>query len=168
MTALTYFAYGSNMSQPRLTARAPSAQRIGAATLRDHVLACHKISTNDGSGKCDIVACRGSVVLGVLFRIDRSDKRALDHIEGVGTGYREAAVRVLDTRGRPVDAFTYFATLTDPAMKPFTWYRRHVVEGARQARLPTEYIARIEAWPAVEDPDIQRARLELAVYREKP
>jgi gamma-glutamylcyclotransferase len=39
---------------------------------------------------------------------------------------------------------------------PYTWYKRFVIEGARQHDLPAEYIARIEAMPATEDPDRTR------------
>ena len=46
---MRYFAYGSNMSIARLSERAPSAEVIGVARLRSHVLRFHKVGT-DGSG----------------------------------------------------------------------------------------------------------------------
>jgi hypothetical protein len=41
-------------------------------------------------------------------------------------------------------------------LRPYSWYKRFVVEGARQHGLPADYIAGIEALPAAEDPDQNR------------
>lgn len=35
---MRYFAYGSNMSSPRLKARVPNAERVGVFTLPEHSL----------------------------------------------------------------------------------------------------------------------------------
>jgi gamma-glutamylcyclotransferase len=39
----------------------------------------------------------------------------------------------------------------DPTLRPYSWYKRFVVEGARQHALPRDYVARIEAVPAEKD-----------------
>jgi hypothetical protein len=54
--------------------------------------------------------------------------------------------------------FTYTAEAShiDPALRPYSWYKRFVVEGARQQTLPPDYIANIEAMAATEDPDRNR------------
>jgi hypothetical protein len=44
----------------------------------------------------------------------------------------------------------------DRTLRPYSWYRRFVVDGARQHALPVGYIARMEAVPAEEDPDRNR------------
>jgi gamma-glutamylcyclotransferase len=44
----------------------------------------------------------------------------------------------------------------DNTLSPYSWYKRFVVEGARQHNLPADYIARIEAIRAIEDPDARR------------
>ena len=43
-----------------------------------------------------------------------------------------------------------------PNLQPYSWYKRFVVEGALQYGLPADYITRIEAMPAIEDPDRNR------------
>ena len=42
-------------------------------------------------------------------------------------------------------------TLTaDPV--PYAWYKRLVIEGAREHGLPADYVAMLEAWPERPDP----------------
>jgi len=163
MKTTKYFAYGSNMSSKRLKARVPSAKAIGVAILKSHKLAFHKVSV-DGSGKCDIAASETDEVIGVLFEIPESEKRNLDRLEGLNHGYDEKTVEVHLGADKTETAVTYFATKVNPELKPFTWYRRHVLEGAREAQLPSSYIDAIEAVDAKEDADQEREAKELAIY----
>lgn len=148
------FAYGSNMLAARLRERCPSAHAIGIAELPGHELRWHKRS-NQKSGKCDIVACGAGSVFGVLYEIANGEKRALDRAEGLGFGYEEIEIEVL-CGGERVMAKAYRATNTDPALRPFTWYRALVIAGAKEHGLPAPYIAGLESVPADQDPD--RAR----------
>ena len=56
-------------------------------------------------------------------------------------------------------AWTYCATDIDASLAPFTWYKALVVAGALERKLPSEYIDRLRAVPAIEDPDTRRADL---------
>jgi len=161
---LCYFAYGSNMSRRRLCARTPSARVMGVATLHGHRLAFHKPGSRDGSAKCDIVEDFSATVFGVLYTVEVVDKVALDRIEGLGRGYAEKRVELVLRSGERVWGSTYVATLVDTTLRPFGWYKRHVLEGAREAGLPAAYIAAIEAVAAAEDPDAAREAGELAIY----
>lgn len=49
-----------------------------------------------------------------------------------------------------------YATDKSPRLKPYSWYLRFVVEGAKQHGLPEEYVATLEAVRAIEDPDKER------------
>jgi len=165
MTQTVYFAYGSNMSRRRLRARVASAEFLGLGLLNHYALAFHKVSETDGSGKCDIVTTRDSTVYGALFRIAEADLATLDWYEGTGIGYERHRVSVQTSAGQGVAAWTYIATKTDPGLRPYHWYKRHLLEGALEARLPEDYVRRIEAVEAIEDPDVKRASQELAIYR---
>lgn len=162
---MRYFAYGSNMSTRRLAARIDSACRISLASLPEHQLRWHK-QGRDGSGKCDVhyTGEEGHVVIGVLFEIDQRDKPLLDRFEGLGNGYRELAVQLLGPGGESWPAFTYQATLTDPDIRPYLWYKRHVLEGALEHGLPADYVEQLRAVAALEDPDVERHRRELYIY----
>lgn len=161
-----YFAYGSNMSLRRLQQRVPSAQKYCRAQLYKHQLRFHKWSRVDGSAKCD--ACytdeSSDCVEGILFRIDADDKRRLDNVEGVGHGYESKHVRVVDENEHTLHAYTYIATEIDASLKPYDWYKQHVLNGAKEHHLPVEYIEQIDAIQAQADSDTKRAEREMAIH----
>jgi predicted nucleotidyltransferase len=153
---MKYFAYGSNMLTARLRSRAPSCSVVTVASLPGHSLRWHKKS-KDCSGKCDAYATDnlGDVVWGVVFEIDRRDKPCLDQAEGCGNGYWEQDIKVLDSRGHELDAFTYMAeeNAVEPTRRPYSWYRDIVLAGAREHQLPRDYIEAIARVSATEDQD---------------
>jgi len=148
------FAYGSNMSAARLRERCPSARAIGIAELPGHELRWHKRS-RDGSGKCDIVASDAISVFGVLYEIAAHEKPALNSAEGLGAGYEEIDIDV-NCGGERVTAKAYRATDTDPALRPYSWYRALVISGAKEHGLPASYIAGLES--VLADNDTNRTR----------
>ena len=163
---LNYFAYGSNMSLARLRARVSSARPVGTYQLMQHELRFHK-SGADGSGKCDAFHTgeNGHRVLGVLYQIDPAHKAALDRIEGLGHGYAEKEVALYGPEGQLARACTYYALRIDASLPAYSWYREHVLTGAREARLPATYINGILGQHTVADPDHHRERRELGIYR---
>lgn len=160
------FAYGSNMPTARIKARCPSVRALGVAELLGHELRWHKRS-KDKSGKCDIVPTDqpGVSVFGVLFEVARSEKSALDSAEGLGSGYEEVEIEVLDGTGRRT-VKAYKATDTDPALRPYTWYRALAVAGAKEHGLPASYLAQMETSPAIQDPDKKRHDKNMALICE--
>jgi hypothetical protein len=123
------------------------------AELRGYDLQWHKRST-DGSGKCDVAQSNDESikVYGVLYEIPVEEKPALDRAEGLGSGYEEKAVEVA-FRGAPRSASVYYAIDIDTSLKPYTWYKKLVVAGAKEHALPVSYIDRLMATDAVVDPD---------------
>lgn len=165
MEEIFYFAYGSNMSSSRLRHRVPSARAIGRGALAGYRLAWHKRGS-DGSGKCDIIAGRsGDVVYGVVYRLSPEHKPRLDLAEGLGYSYAQRHVEpwLMDEEAS-ISAITYYALKTDPTYIPFSWYRDHVLIGAREHDLPAHYIAMLENVPVFEDPDSGRERVERRVH----
>lgn len=157
------FAYGSNMSSMRLRARVPSARVIGSGVLPGHQLVWHKVSV-DGSGKCDVIASDtpDAAVHGVIYAIDQSEKATLDRAEGLGKGYEERQVVVL-VGGVSYVATMYCATRKDPSLKPYSWYKAHVLAGAREHKLPSAYIAVLETVEAQQDPDASRHEVQMVL-----
>lgn len=162
-----YFAYGSNMSIRRLRVRVPSAMRHGVAILQKHLLKFHKVSQKDGSAKCDAkeTGRPEDRVIGVIFDLPESQKPELDRQEGLGCGYGQKDVSVQLSDSTVIESFTYFATRIDPDLKPWHWYKEHVLKGAVENGLPVEYIQEIEAVESIADPDVERHKRELTVYR---
>ncbi|MTI62437.1 gamma-glutamylcyclotransferase family protein [Methylophaga sp.] len=160
-----YFAYGSNMSSRRLQARVPSAEVYARAVLQGHQLRFHKHSLVDDSAKCDAYQTGNpdDLTRGVLFLFDAEEQAELDMCEG--EGYKVVQVEVETEDGQRLEALTYLAVLLEPGLSPYPWYKRHVLEGAREHMLPAEYIAWIESVVTQEDRNRERCERELAIYR---
>ena len=164
---MNYFSYGSNMSIRRLRVRVPSASQLGVGVLRRHVLKFHKVSTNDGSAKCDALATGNPdhLIHGVVYHIPEDKKCLLDLAEGLGIGYEQKDILIEMQDGAVVPAFCYCATAIDPELKPFGWYKEHVLKGARENNLPETYVLGIESIESVRDRDAIRHERELSIYR---
>ena len=170
MTSLSYrnyFAYGSNMSVERLQKRVPSARVLGVYSLTRHVLKFHKIG-QDGSAKGDafFTGKVSDVVLGVLYSTDCSEKKWLDEAEGLGNGYEEKEVSLVNEEGHVSVGFLYYATNINSDLRPFSWYVHHIIQGAEKAKLPKSYVQQICVVQTIEDEDRQRDRLERSLYTE--
>jgi hypothetical protein len=154
-----YFAYGSNMLSARLRApeRCPSARAVGLAQLPGYELRWHKHSKKDQSGKCDIIASDVSdaVIFGVLYEIANDERAALDREEGLNKGYNAIEPTVI-FGDSPLMVRSYQASIIDPELRPYTWYRALVIAGAKEHGLPASYIAGLESVAADEDHDRDR------------
>lgn len=166
MTEHHYFAYGSNLSSLRLLARIRRAEALATARLPAHRLEFH-MPSRDGSAKCDayFTGAPEDYVWGVIYRIDPDEREILDGYEGRGDCYDVKRVELATDQGQLVEAFTYYALRTDAQVPPYCWYREHVLSGAREHRLPLDYIARLEATAYRADRDSQRRSAELSIYR---
>ncbi|MCL7942373.1 gamma-glutamylcyclotransferase family protein [Marinobacter sp. ATCH36] len=158
------FCYGSNMSQRRLRARVPSARFVTVTELPGYRLRFHK-SAMDGSAKCNAeeTGNQDDRVMGVVFEIADAEKPDLDRHEALGFGYDEKQIELKTGKGY-LKAWMYYATRINNSLKPFHWYRDHVLIGARENGLPAEYIAQIETVESVHDPKPERHNQELSIY----
>ena len=175
MSTFLYFAYGSNMSERRLKVekRAPSAKVIGTGVLNNHCLTFHKRS-EDGSGKCTIECSESDKVYGVLFKINNDEECKLDKAEGAcGNGGYKKVTRKIEIRdskckeykcGGTVCAKTYQATEPQKDLKPYFWYKQHVLIGAIEQNLPPLYIHCLIQVPAKKDPCPKHVTRELTIY----
>ncbi|MGC7403998.1 gamma-glutamylcyclotransferase family protein [Pandoraea pneumonica] len=162
-----YFAYGSNMYVPRLTAptRAPSARALCAGYVVGRRLTFNKVS-KDGSGKCDCLETGNpdDRIFGVLFAVNVGDRRNLDRVEGVRNGYEVQNVDVI-TSDRNIQALTYVATDTSKGVRPYDWYWEFVLRGAEEAGHPEDHVRLIRNTVWVKDPDDARAHRERAILQ---
>ena len=154
------------MSVDRLKNRINSAEKICVTNLKGYLLMFHKVSKKDGSGKCDIINTGKleNKVYGVLFKVHSNDLEKLDKFEGLDYGYERVLVKVTSESGETFDAETYIATDVNPDIRPYIWYKEHVLRGAKSSGLPEAYISMINAIDCDEDPDLERQMRELAIY----
>ena len=161
-----YLAYGSNMAAARLQRRLPSAKRIGLVELPGHRLTFDNRSTKDHSGKCDALRTESvaDLVLAVLYRIDPEEKSILDHYEGVGVEYQDVFIRIKIPEGEEADALIYYAINLEPGLRPYHWYKQHVLRGAEENGFPESYLQMIRQVESSEDEDLERCERELGIY----
>lgn len=168
---LYYFAYGSNMSTKRMLQRIPQAFRLTTAVLRGHTLLFHKRG-RDGSAKCDAFYTkdRANKIYGVIYQIRQEHLPILNAFEGLGKGYEIAKALVELPHGSnkgDMEVFFYRATDIDPKLKPFKWYKVHVLRGALENKFSTDYCEKIKRVPAILDSNRERMAKELSIYRHR-
>lgn len=143
------------MSTARLRQRIASATPIAAGYISRYQLAFHKRG-QDGSAKANAfrTGCVDDRVWGVVFAISPTYRSRLDEFE---QGYDVAQVVVAAEHGEMV-ASIYVARwdMLDDRLVPFVWYHRLVVQGAREHRLPTDYVRQLESVTTSLDSDAAR------------
>jgi gamma-glutamylcyclotransferase (GGCT)/AIG2-like uncharacterized protein YtfP len=159
---MKYFAYGSNMSTPRLRKRVQSCEFITTAKLLGHQLRFHKRS-KDNSSKCNAfyTGIGTDIIWGTVFNISPAEKRVLDKVEGLGSGYSEKEVDLITPAGEHLKAITYYAedSAIVEGLPPYTWYKDLVSNGATEHSLPADYVTlSIQAVVATKDPDADREK----------
>lgn len=152
------------MSARRIKQRIP-AEILGVGTLSGFRLTFSKPSEADGSAKCDIreTGNPADVVYGVVYRLRKEHKPVLDDFEGLGYGY-DAHIVSVQFNGNPLEVYTYRALNHSHLLKPFSWYKRHVLEGARENNLPDSYVTAISEVQSETDSDAERRVRELSIY----
>ncbi len=137
-----YFAYGSNLASARLRERVPSAVVRGVARAPGFALRIDKLGA-DGSAKANLHPAPDPalVVWGAVYAIDLAHWSDLDACEG---GYARIEIDVwlghAQTRVQ-----TYQSDRLTSEHVPFDWYKRLMVEGAREHGLPDAWCARLAA-----------------------
>jgi hypothetical protein len=143
--SICYFAYGSNMSTKRLQKRIPDAKFIGVASLKDFQFACNKKS-NSVSGKGNIFPNKNACIWGVVFQLPHD---AILNLDGVEIGYERITVQVL-CNNKSLDCETYISQEITSEL-PFDWYLDYIIKGAKEHRLPEEYIHMLTQIPVKAD-----------------
>lgn len=148
---MLYFAYGSNMDWEQMKERAPSAEFLSVARLKDHRLAFSRRSKHRGGGSADALYDPGQELWGVVYQIDEQDFAELDRAEDIipgraRNGYRREKSRVCvdGDETRPLEVYIYFAVKEKDPPPPSAPYIQQIVRGAKHWGLPEAYIERLE------------------------
>jgi hypothetical protein len=142
-----YFAYGSNMCSAWMGERVASARPLGPAQLPGHRLVLNKPGV-DGSAKANVEPHAEGLVWGVAYELPIGDFVHLDRYE---VGYRRLPMRVHAEPQAGIDAEVYVALRTTGDGVPFDWYKRLMLEGAREHGLPEGYLEQLRALPERRD-----------------
>lgn len=136
---MLYFAYGSNMHLAQMKERCPGGRFLKPAALEGHRFVYDGYSVDRQGSTANIVPSPIESVRGALFEITERDKLALDAHEGYPKAYDRKEFDVRDAEGNVHRAMAYFRT-GRAIGKPHPDYEKVVLEGARDCRLPEDYV----------------------------
>jgi gamma-glutamylcyclotransferase len=139
-----YFAYGSNLGESELRKRSPHARQVGIAYAESHRLGFTRRSIHRGGGVADLVPASGRRVWGALFDLCGDSFELLDAYEGAPTAYAREIWTFTEPHGARVSASVYVVIEKQLEAPPSYRYWRLIVDGAREAGLPRDYIAELE------------------------
>jgi gamma-glutamylcyclotransferase len=143
------FAYGSMMALEQMRSRCPNARRLGRARFPENTLCFPRYSVARKGAVAGVRSQKASSVWGVLWELNADDLFALDRHEGFVPG-RAAEANAYNRRTVSVLAEGYADTAIEadlydavPQLNPglpSKGYLEHLVVGATEAKLPSEYI----------------------------
>lgn len=148
---MLYFAYGSNMSSGQMETVDRDAEFIGIARLRDHKLQFDLPSNKWRGCVADIVPDDECEVWGVVYEVSDEGVHALDRKEAVDLGRYERTLVSLLIDGKSFECLTYRVKTPQRPCRPSVEYLYVIVSGAREKRLPAEYIRALEMTEVVVD-----------------
>lgn len=159
------------MLTERLQARCSSAKPRTVAYADNYALAFCKRS-HDGSGKATIYPRNGSRVLGVIFDLDKDELPKLDDEEGIDNGYDRIdnfhVYTLFSHQLLVVSTYIADTAFIDRKLKPYDWYLKLAVAGARQHGLPLWWLQKLETCKSITDAQLNRnSRIEALALLEE-
>jgi hypothetical protein len=132
------------MNWQQMQRRCPSSRFVCVARLPDHRFGITRHSRLRDCGTANVFPQRGVEVWGVIYDVSDADLTILDGFED---GYRREILTFypLAKNEQPLDALVYLAELEQNVPRPNAEYRRLIVDGAKQWKLPETYVAVLEA-----------------------
>lgn len=146
-----YFAYGSNLLTKRLRLNNPSAVRNGIGRLDDYELGFASYSTRWKGAVATVSAKKGKHVWGSIWELDIENLKTLDEQEGVPKGiYVRLELDIVRMDGKVQKCQLYKLTKEAEYIedmqelpvdrRPSPAYLTTILLGAKESRLPKEYI----------------------------
>ena len=157
MSAIWYFAYGSNMQSATLRGRRGiEYHRALPGRLDGWRLVLDKPPLIPiGGSFANVIPDPTAAVHGVLFEMTEEDLAHLDLTEGVLVGnYERVPVTVqplVPADAEAIVAYTLTSERRDPSRLPTHRYMRLLIEGAEEHGLPEEYVALLRSVPVREE-----------------
>jgi gamma-glutamylcyclotransferase (GGCT)/AIG2-like uncharacterized protein YtfP len=165
------FQYGSNCLDSEINGKnrlKGDAKFIGIAqTVEDYELAFDVFSRGRHCAASDIVCKAGGKVWGALYEIPKAlisrdsaktlGRKSLDAIEGEGKNYERKEISVRTGNGEVVSVLTYTVINPQTGLTTDLDYVHLIIAGLRQRAVPSEYVDRVKAVAAANNPGIATA-----------
>jgi gamma-glutamylcyclotransferase (GGCT)/AIG2-like uncharacterized protein YtfP len=169
-----YFEYGSMMGQDEMQKYCPGARFVTVAFLPFHGLGFQRRSPDRGFGFANANANRGSNIWGVIYELTNIELERLDPLIDLRPSgnlkynayhLKDVKVYAENDPNTPIEALIYVGSPAGESSPPNQEYKKLLVNGAINRRLPKEYQAalkRIQAPTAMDMP--LNCQLPLFVY----
>ncbi|XP_075216914.1 gamma-glutamylcyclotransferase-like [Lycorma delicatula] len=153
-----YFAYGSNLLAQRIHIANPSAERKTIGKVLNYRLDFNNYSQRWKGAAGTIAPDNNTVVWGAVWELDNKHLESLDNQEGVADNiYRVIQVNVITPEGNEIKCRCYELCDLPPALGknekfpesryPSKAYLDTIIAGAKESKLPDEYIKYIQSFP---------------------
>jgi hypothetical protein len=141
MKNMFYFGYCTLLDVAEMARLCPGAQPAGLAQLTGYQLCFSRYQSDPTAGSCDIIACPGHRMWGMLYEMIPAEYDAFDLMAGVDKGHL-ARVDILVTLadGQRLAATTYQNPAPAGHFTPTTAYCAPILRGAEALALPATYI----------------------------
>lgn len=134
--SFNYFAYASNLKKSTLEQRTGSKiENYLQGRLLDYGFRFN-VKNSDGTARANIIFSESEDVFGAIYEIENIFKEALLSTE---PGYRLINVSIETDTGN-VPAFTFISDHDDEDIYPSKDYLKSITEGAKEHKLPQEYL----------------------------
>jgi len=134
--SFNYFAYASNLKKSTLEQRTGSKiQNFLQGRLLDYGFRFN-VKNNEGSARANIIVSESEDVFGAIYEIENKYKETLLSTE---PGYHMINVTI-ETETGNVPALTFISDHDDENIFPSKDYLKSITEGAKEHKLPQEYM----------------------------
>lgn len=140
---LLYFAYGANMNHKHMKDICSNSRFVKRVFLEDHKIIYDGYADYmKRRARANLVSFEKGVVWGGLYEIDESDLPSLDVSEFYPNSFDKKSIVVKDEDGKTYEVIVYCREKRE-LCAPSTEYRQAIIQGAKDCKLPQEYIRRI-------------------------
>ncbi len=140
---LIYFAYGSNLKKEQMAERNVTIYNSHKGFVKNYKIEFNKKSI-DGSSKANITKFQDEIVWGICFELDEDGFENLRRFE---KGYEELEINVYDENQKILFTARTFISNKICNKLPTKEYLDKIIEGAKQHKLPKDYINQLEKQP---------------------
>jgi hypothetical protein len=154
------FAFAGNMNVGELSKKVPSAKKIGPASLPGYDFVFNR-TDGDQSSKANIIQSTDpdAMVWGVLIAIDDREKSIFYDLDPLSSGLKPEMVTCMDANDEIYQAEALVAQphAVNTHLLPYDWYLEEIIQLAKNAGLPKEYITKISLMNFKVEPEGKKA-----------
>ena len=132
-----YIAYGSNLNTEQMRWRCPTARKLTVGEIKDYRL---EFRGKKESAVATIVPSKGNVVPVLVWKIERSDEKALDRYEGYPRLYRKEYIK-LKINGKEIIGMAYVMNEGEVS-EPNNHYYNIIKQGYKDFNIDTAPLER--------------------------